>query len=81
VKRTQALQASEKSYRALVENTFSGFYRATSDGQFLEVNPAYVTMLGYESKDELLPVAIPTTLYDSPADYGAFRARLLVEGG
>jgi two-component system, sensor histidine kinase and response regulator len=80
VKRTQALQASEESYRALLENTFSGFYRATSDGRFLEVNPAYVKMLGYGSKHELLPVEIPTTLFDSPADYEAFRTRLLVEG-
>ena len=31
VHRTQALQASEERYRALLENTFSGFYRATSD--------------------------------------------------
>jgi DNA-binding response OmpR family regulator len=45
-KRTQALQASEESYRALLENTSSGVYRATSDGRLLEVNPAYVKMLG-----------------------------------
>mgnify|MGYP003288338967 CR=1 FL=1 len=80
VKRTQALQASEESYRALLQNTFSGFYRASSDGQFLEVNPAYVKMLGYDSKEELLPVKIPLALYDSPAAYEAFRARLLSDG-
>jgi two-component system, sensor histidine kinase and response regulator len=80
MQRTQALQASEESYRALIENTFSGFYRATSDGWFLEVNPAYVKMLGYESKEALLPVEIPTTFYDSPADYQAFCTRLLTEG-
>jgi PAS domain S-box-containing protein len=80
VKRTQALQASEESYRALLENTFSGFHRATSDGWFLEVNPAYVKMLGYNSKHELLPIEIPTTVFYSPADYDAFRTRLLAEG-
>jgi two-component system, sensor histidine kinase and response regulator len=80
VKRTQALQASEESYRALLENTFSGFYRATSDGRFLEVNPAYVKMLGYGGKEELLPVEIPATLYGSTADYEAFRTRLLADG-
>jgi PAS domain S-box-containing protein len=80
VQRTQALQASEERYRALLENTFSGFYRATSDGRFLEVNPAYVKMLGYESKDELLRVEIPATLHGAHAEYEAFRTRLLAEG-
>ncbi len=75
--RTQALQTSEDSYRALLENTFSGFYRATDDGHFLEVNPAYVQMLGYARKEDLLSLEIPTTLYTSQADYEAFRSRLL----
>jgi two-component system, sensor histidine kinase and response regulator len=81
IQRTRALQASEESYRALLENTFGGFYRATDDGHFLEVNPAYVSMLGYAGKEALLAVEIPTTLYASRADYEAFRARLLAEGG
>jgi len=80
VNRTQALQASEESYRALLENTFSGFYRATSAGRFLEINPAYVKMLGYASKEELLAVDIPATLHASPAEYEAFQTRLLAEG-
>ena len=80
MQRTQALQASEESYRALLENTFGGFYRATDDGHFLEVNPAYVKMLGYARKEELLSVEIPTTLYTSQADYEAFRLCLLAEG-
>jgi two-component system sensor histidine kinase/response regulator len=78
--RTQALQESEESYRALLENTFSGFYRATPEGRFLEVNPAYVKMLGYESKDELMQVNIPLGLYPSHAEYEAFRSRLLAAG-
>jgi two-component system, sensor histidine kinase and response regulator len=80
VHRTQALQASEERYRALLENTFSGFYRATSAGQFLEVNPAYVKMLGYATKEELLRVDIPATLHASPAEYEEFQTRLLAEG-
>ena len=77
IQRTQALQTSEDSYRALLENTFSGFYLATDDGHFLEVNPAYVQMLGYARKENMLSVEIPTTLYTSQADYEAFRSRLL----
>jgi PAS domain S-box-containing protein len=60
-----------------LEHTFSGFYRATADGRFLEVNPAYVKMLGYAAKEELLSVEIPTMLYASQADYEAFRSCVL----
>jgi two-component system, sensor histidine kinase and response regulator len=80
VNRTEALQSSEERYRSLLENTFSGFYRATSAGRFLEVNPAYVKMLGYASKEELLRVDIPATLHASLAEYEAFQTRLLAEG-
>ncbi|RMF85812.1 MAG: response regulator, partial [Nitrospinota bacterium] len=81
MKRTQELEASEERYRMLLENTFSGFYRATPEGKFLEVNPAYVRMLGYESKAELLQVHIPSTLYFSPADYEKLCTQLLSQGG
>ncbi|QWR76574.1 response regulator [Candidatus Magnetomonas plexicatena] len=52
--RTKELQASEESYKVLFENTFSGFYRFTPDGKFLSINPAFTSMLGYSSKDEML---------------------------
>ncbi|MEO5358164.1 MAG: response regulator [Nitrospirae bacterium YQR-1] len=52
--RTKELQASEESYKVLFENTFSGFYRFSPEGKFLSINPAFTTMLGYSSKDELL---------------------------
>jgi len=36
-----------------------GFYRSTPEGYFIDVNPALVKMLGYESKEELMKVFIP----------------------
>jgi diguanylate cyclase (GGDEF)-like protein/PAS domain S-box-containing protein len=48
------LQQSEAHYRALTGNLSFGICRCGMEGQFLDVNQALLTMLGYESKDELL---------------------------
>jgi len=50
----EALRASEARFRSLVEHAVFGIYQVSLDGQFLSVNPAMVSMLGYESADELL---------------------------
>jgi len=48
------LQKSEERYRNIFENSIEGFFQISSAGHFLDVNRAMVTMLGYDSKDELL---------------------------
>ena len=63
-----ALQASETVYRNLVEKMPDGVYRSTHEGKFVEVNPAMVKMLGYESKGELLAIDIKSQLYFEPGD-------------
>jgi diguanylate cyclase (GGDEF)-like protein/PAS domain S-box-containing protein len=50
----KALQHSQSLYRALVENPAYGICRCNSEGRFLDVNQALMTMLGYETKEELL---------------------------
>jgi diguanylate cyclase (GGDEF)-like protein/PAS domain S-box-containing protein len=49
-----ALQHSQSLYRALVDNPAYGVYRCNTEGKVLEVNQALVTMLGYESREQLL---------------------------
>ena len=52
-KRVEArnLQKSEANFlRSLIRDAPYGIYRVTFDGQFLHVNPALVTMLGYDSR-------------------------------
>jgi PAS domain S-box-containing protein len=58
-----ALKTSEEKYRVLFETMPNGFYRSTPEGYFIDVNPAFVKMLGYESKEELLKVYIPNDIY------------------
>ena len=67
-----ALAASEARYRTLIARAAYGIYRATPDGRFVDVNPALVAMLGYESEEALraLPMA---EVYADPAE----RARLV----
>lgn len=55
-------------YRNLVERMPDGVYKSTHDGRFVEVNPALVRMLGYNSKEELMAVDIATQLYFEPED-------------
>jgi diguanylate cyclase (GGDEF)-like protein/PAS domain S-box-containing protein len=50
----RALRHSQSLYRALLENPAYGICRCDAEGRFLDVNQALLTMLGYESKEELL---------------------------
>jgi diguanylate cyclase (GGDEF)-like protein/PAS domain S-box-containing protein len=50
----RALQHSQSLYRALVDNPAYGIYQCDSEGELLDVNQALVTMLGYDSKEQLL---------------------------
>jgi diguanylate cyclase (GGDEF)-like protein/PAS domain S-box-containing protein len=67
------LRHSEARYRALVGNLAYGMCRCSMEGQFLDVNQALVTMLGYSSREELLVVNHASAILCDPAK----RAQLL----
>jgi PAS domain S-box-containing protein len=71
----EALARSETTYRSLVEDSPFGIFRSTPDGQLLAVNPALVSILGYDSEAELLQKNMTADVYVDPAQ----RARLLDE--
>ena len=48
-----ALQASEEQFRSIFENAVMGIYRSLPNGKIVMANPALVTMLGYDSFNEL----------------------------
>jgi PAS domain S-box-containing protein len=50
----EALRRSEVRYRSLILSAVFGIYRCTLGGRFLDVNPALINMLGYESVEEVL---------------------------
>ncbi len=57
------LVESENKYRSLFDEMADGAYKSTHDGKFIDVNPAFVKMLGYDSKEELMSIDIKTKLY------------------
>jgi PAS domain S-box-containing protein len=61
--RTFELKASEEKHRTLIESMPNGFYISTAEGYFLEANPAFISMLGYDGLDELKTLYIPTDIY------------------
>jgi len=62
-----ALRRNETRFTELFETLQEGIYIATPEGRILDVNPAMVRMLGYESKEELLKHTVPEILVD-PAE-------------
>ncbi|MCX6237455.1 MAG: PAS domain S-box protein [Bacteroidia bacterium] len=59
----EALTTSEELYRNLVDKMPDGVYKSTFDGKFVSANPALVTMLGYDSKEEMMAINIKNELY------------------
>lgn len=49
----QALAESEARFRAIVEQSISGFY-AIQDGRFVYVNPRFASIFGYASPNEVI---------------------------
>lgn len=60
-----ALRRNETRFTELFETLQEGIYITTPDGRILDVNPALVRMLGYDSKDDLLKRQVPEILIDS----------------
>jgi diguanylate cyclase (GGDEF)-like protein/PAS domain S-box-containing protein len=67
------LRRSEAHYRALAGNLSYGICRCDVDGNFLEVNETMVTMLGYQSKEDLLALDLAKNAIQDPDQ----RAQLL----
>jgi len=64
----RAVEESEAKYRELFDSMPVGFYTSTPEGYFLDANPAFIRMLGYESLEELRTLFIPTDVYVSEGE-------------
>jgi two-component system cell cycle sensor histidine kinase/response regulator CckA len=71
----QALRRSEVRYRSLVQTAVYGIYRSSVEGQFLDVNPALIGMLGYNDALEVLALDPQKDVFVDPTEY----ARLVDE--
>ena len=71
----EALRHSEARYRSLVQSAVYGIYRSNLEGRFLDVNPALVSMLGYNHAEDLLALNPERDVFEDPAE----QARLMTE--
>lgn len=76
---TERRQAESK-YRTLFEKVQEGIFIATPSGRFLDFNDAFMRMLRYDTREELLRADIPSDLYVDSAERQKLQ-RLLTEYG
>jgi PAS domain S-box-containing protein len=78
----QALKQSEEKYRKIYENSLVGIFRSTPEGRFIEVNPSFARMLGYESPDDLISTItdIGTQYFVNPKDRERYQQILHKKG-
>jgi len=73
---TTARQMAEEKYRMLFEQAQEGVFVATPEGELLDCNDAFVTMLGYGSRDELMALDIGSVLHSVAEEREAFRKEI-----
>jgi two-component system NtrC family sensor kinase len=76
VRDTTEHHAAEEKYRMLFEQAQEGVFVATLDGKLLDCNDAFVTMLGYTSRDELMALDLGGVLYAVAEERETFRKEL-----
>ncbi len=62
----EALRRSESRSRSLILSAAFGICRCTVSGKFLDVNPALISMLGYQSVEDLLRLDARREVFMSP---------------
>ncbi|MBF0228671.1 MAG: PAS domain S-box protein [Desulfamplus sp.] len=66
------LKSSEEGYRRLFDHAGCGVFISSKEGQFIDVNSAFLKMLGYTNKDNFLTMDIAHDLYLKPDDRKKF---------
>ncbi len=73
-----ALAKSERQYHNLFESSRDPIYITTEDGRFIDVNPAFVDLLGYTKEEVMTKTA--GEFYVHPEDRDAFQAAIAKSG-
>src|SRR5207237_5516375 len=68
--------AAEQKYRSLFEQVQEGVFVATPQGKLLDCNDAFVRMLGYSGREELLGRNVDVEFYTSSEQREIFRKQV-----
>lgn len=79
VEQRHRLREIEVRFHALFDRVPVGLYRATRSGDFVDVNPALVDILGYRNRESLMAVNV-ADLYLNPEDRDRWQQRVESEG-
>jgi PAS domain S-box-containing protein len=77
--RTAELRESEERYRTLFDGVPVGLYRTTPRGQIVDANLAFVQMLDFPSREDLLAIN-PVSYYVNPREHERWQALMEREG-
>ncbi len=50
----EQIRKAETKYRKLFSSTVDGIFKTSHEGQILEINPALASLMGYDSKEEMI---------------------------
>ncbi len=76
IKDTTERRAIEAQYRMFFEQVQEGVFIASAAGRLLDCNDAFVRMLGYSSRAEVMALDISSQLYVFPDQREAFRQEI-----
>ena len=71
---------TSKDYKSLFEHVGCGVYISSKEGKFLDVNHAFMDMMGYKNKMELLEVDIAEEVYQNPDERKKFQKMIERDG-
>jgi two-component system NtrC family sensor kinase len=80
IRDTTELHIAEERFRLLFEKMKEAVFIASPQGKLLECNEAFVHMLGYGDKAEVLSLDLNRLLYSDPEHRAAYQAALEREG-
>src|SRR5579872_3137487 len=64
-------KAAEERYKTLFDHMQEGFFVSSPEGRILDCNEAFVRMMGYSTKEEMLKVNVTDCLYVNFEDRGS----------
>ncbi|MGI9102168.1 MAG: ATP-binding protein [Terriglobales bacterium] len=66
IRDTSERRAAEQRYRLLFEQVQEGVFISTAEGRLIDCNEAFIRMLGYERREEVMALDIGRDVYCSP---------------
>ncbi len=80
IKDVTEAKAAEERYKALFSHMQEGVFVATPEGKVIDCNEAFVRMLGYSSKEEILKLEAADEIYMNANDREKFFGELSRQG-